>query len=210
MIDLILIGGGGHCKACIDVIEQEGEFNIAGIVDQKENLGNKILGYPVIGCDDDIESIQQKYNHFFIAVGQIVSSKLRRKLKDLVESEGTIFPSIVSPLAYISKHAEIGVGNIIMHRVIVNAGAEIGSFNIFNTNSIIEHDCIIKDFNHISVSTTICGTVTIGSDCFIGASSTINNNINLSDSIFVGSNTLINKNLTEKGIYAGNPVRKYR
>jgi len=31
--ELILIGGGGHCTACIDVIEQEGRFAIAGIVD---------------------------------------------------------------------------------------------------------------------------------------------------------------------------------
>lgn len=30
---IILIGGGGHCKSCIDVIEQEGKYQIAGIVD---------------------------------------------------------------------------------------------------------------------------------------------------------------------------------
>ena len=33
---IILIGGGGHCRACIDVIEQEGRFTIAGIVDVPE------------------------------------------------------------------------------------------------------------------------------------------------------------------------------
>ncbi|MBI4645951.1 MAG: acetyltransferase, partial [Bacteroidia bacterium] len=27
---IILIGGGGHCKACSDVIETEGKYNIAG------------------------------------------------------------------------------------------------------------------------------------------------------------------------------------
>ena len=35
---LILIGGGGHCKSCIDVIEQENKYEIAGIVDLKENI----------------------------------------------------------------------------------------------------------------------------------------------------------------------------
>ncbi|MBI4309254.1 MAG: acetyltransferase, partial [Candidatus Omnitrophica bacterium] len=34
--NLILIGGGGHCKSCIDVIESENKFKIAGIVDTKE------------------------------------------------------------------------------------------------------------------------------------------------------------------------------
>ena len=33
MKDIVLIGGGGHCKSVIDVIEQEGRFKIIGIVE---------------------------------------------------------------------------------------------------------------------------------------------------------------------------------
>ena len=36
MKEIILIGGGGHCKSVIDVIEQEGKFKIVGIVDKPE------------------------------------------------------------------------------------------------------------------------------------------------------------------------------
>ena len=37
MKELILIGGGGgHCRSCIDVIEQEQKFKIAGIIDKKD------------------------------------------------------------------------------------------------------------------------------------------------------------------------------
>ena len=50
----ILIGGGGHCKSCIDVIEQEGKYRIAGIVDLPEKLHQKILGYKIIAIDDDL------------------------------------------------------------------------------------------------------------------------------------------------------------
>ena len=35
MDKIILIGGGGHCKSVIDVIEQEGKFQIAGIIDKQ-------------------------------------------------------------------------------------------------------------------------------------------------------------------------------
>jgi hypothetical protein len=31
MDDIVLIGGGGHCKSVIDVIEQQGEYKIVGI-----------------------------------------------------------------------------------------------------------------------------------------------------------------------------------
>ena len=32
MDEIILIGGGSHCKSVIDVIEQENRFKIIGIV----------------------------------------------------------------------------------------------------------------------------------------------------------------------------------
>ena len=41
MKEIILIGGGGHCKSVIDVIEQEGQFKIVGIVDRPELLGTE-------------------------------------------------------------------------------------------------------------------------------------------------------------------------
>ena len=38
---IVLIGGGGHCKSCIDIIEREGKYEILGIIDKKEFVGQK-------------------------------------------------------------------------------------------------------------------------------------------------------------------------
>ena len=61
----------------IDVIEQEAQFKIAGIIDKPELLGSNILGYPVIGTDSDLESLANKYHNALITVGQIKSPLLR-------------------------------------------------------------------------------------------------------------------------------------
>ena len=45
MNSLILIGGGGHCASCIDVVEQEAKYRIAGIVEKDEIKSEKLLGY---------------------------------------------------------------------------------------------------------------------------------------------------------------------
>ena len=76
----ILLIGGGHCKSVIDVIEQEGRFFIAGIIDKRELLGQEVLGYKVIGLDDDLEKFSKKYKYAFITVGQIRSNTVRVKL----------------------------------------------------------------------------------------------------------------------------------
>jgi len=45
-------------------------------------------------------------------------------LFEQIKKLGGRLPVVVSPLAYISKHAKIGAGTIIMHYALINAGAK--------------------------------------------------------------------------------------
>ena len=54
---IILIGAGGHCKSCIDVLESENKFEIIGILDLPNRFGQDILGYKIIGNDNDIPQL---------------------------------------------------------------------------------------------------------------------------------------------------------
>ena len=81
MNEIILIGGGGHCKSVIDVIEQEGRFEIVGIIDKPELLGSCILGYSVIGCDNDLDSLAKKYLNAIITVGQIKNEHIGARMQ---------------------------------------------------------------------------------------------------------------------------------
>lgn len=191
MNKIILIGGGGHCKSVIDVIEQEARFQIAGIVDKTELLGTKILGYPVIGNDFDLEILAKKYHYSLVTVGQIKSSLLRIKLFDLANKAGFKFPSIISPRAYVSKHSKIGKGTIVMHHAIVNANVFIGDNCIINSKALIEHDCSISNNCHISTNATINGEVKIRSQCFIGSNVTIKDNTTIKENSFIKAGTLV-------------------
>ena len=191
MKKIILIGGGGHCKSVIDVIEQEAQFDIAGIVDKPELLGSTIFGYPVIGNDSDLESLAKKYQNVLITIGQIKSPSLRIKLYDLAIKAQFSLPYIVSPNAYVSKHSKIGSGTVVMHNAIVNANASIGNNCIINSKALIEHDCLISDHCHISTNTIINGGVKIGSRCFIGSNVTTKNNITISENSFIKAGSLV-------------------
>ena len=122
MDKIILIGGGGHWKFCIDVIEQEGKYRIAEVVDVPEKLHRKILNYEIIATDDDLPQLVKDYENFLITLGQIKNLDKRIKIFQTLKESGTKVPVIISPLAYVSKHAEIGDGTIIMHHTLINAG----------------------------------------------------------------------------------------
>ena len=187
MENILLIGGGGHCKSVIDVIELENRFNIAGIIDKKELVGSDILGYKVIGCDDDLEELFKTFKYAIVTIGQIKSNSLRIKLFNKLKSIGYKLPVIKSPIAYTSKHSKIDEGTIIMHKAFINADTVIGKNCIINTDALIEHDAIIEDDCHISTSAVINGGVVVKQNSFVGSNATTKEYIQIDGFIKAGS-----------------------
>lgn len=187
---IILIGGGGHCKACIDVIEQENKYSIAGIVDLPEKKGSKILGYEIIAHDDEIPKLVKDYPNFLITMGQITSPEPRIRLFEWVKQHGGKLPFIISPIAYVSNHAIIEKGTIVMHQAMVNAGATIGKNCIINNKALIEHDASIGDHCHISTAAVVNGGVKIGEKSFYGSGAVSKQYIEIPANSFIKANSI--------------------
>ncbi len=185
--EILLIGGGGHCHSVIDVIELEDKYKIAGIIDKKELVGKDIFGYKIIGSDGDLEHLYEKYKYAVITIGQIKSADIRIKIYDHLKSIGFNLPSIVSPLAYVSRFATLGDGTIIMHNALVNAAAKIGNNCIINTKALIEHDCIIEDNCHISTSAVLNGGGIVKQNTFFGSNATSRECIKIENFVKAGS-----------------------
>lgn len=211
MKKIILIGGGGHCKSCIEVIESTGEFEIIGILDIAEKVGEKILDYTIIGTDDDINQwVQKGVQHYFVTLGQIQSASLKKKVFQLIYNHGGISPVIISKHAIVSKRAYIGAGTIVMHGAIINADVKIGENCIINTKANIEHDIQIGSHVHVSTGAMINGQVQIGNEVLIGSNSVIRNVINICDQVVIGAGSVITKDILESGTYVGNPLKKIK
>jgi sugar O-acyltransferase (sialic acid O-acetyltransferase NeuD family) len=205
---IILIGGGGHCKSSIDVIESTDEYKIAGIVDDALEIGDDVMGYPVIGKDRDLAILLDKTEFAIVTVGQIKSAETRKHLYNSLISLGFKVPAIGADRSYVSKHASVGIGSIVFHHAMVNANVKIGVNCIINTNALIEHDVIIGSHTHVSTSATVNGNVTIGECCFIGSNSVISHGISLCNNVIIGAGSVVLKNIEEAGTYVGNPAVK--
>lgn len=154
---IVLFGAGGHCKSVIDVIETEGKFQIAGIIDMPERVGETISGYPVIGTDDDIPDLINEYHNVHITVGHIESPATRIKLFHELKKYNANLPVIISPFARVSESSVLGEGTVLMHHALINAYAKVGKNCIINSKAIIEHDAIVKNYCHISTGAIING-----------------------------------------------------
>lgn len=188
---LYLIGGGGHCCSCIDVIESDGRFSIQGIFDLPENIGKKILNYRIVGSDFDLEKFNANDVFFLITLGQIKSADLRLKIYEKLKGLNANIANVISPRAYVSKYAIIGEGTIVMHDALVNANSKIGANCILNTKSLVEHDVVVGSHCHISTGSVINGNCVVGDEVFVGSNSVIKHGIVIKNKAIIQAGSFI-------------------
>jgi sugar O-acyltransferase (sialic acid O-acetyltransferase NeuD family) len=186
MTPLLLVGAGGHARSCIDVIEQEGRFEIVGLTASEREVGGTVLGYPVVGTDADVASLVRIASSAIVVVGQIQTAGPRIRLFNALRQAGYACPVIVSPRAYVSSHAEVGEGTVVLHGATVNAGARVGRNCIVNSHCLIEHDAVVGDHCHVSTGAVLNGNVKVGEGTFIGSRSVVKEGVSLGAGCVVG------------------------
>ena len=201
---LIMVGGGGHCRSLIEVAESAG-YAVLGVLDLPENVGKKFLSTQVIGTDDDIPAYVDQAE-FVIAVGSIKDPSTRIRLFEQVKAAGGKLATVVASTARVSKYATLGEGTVVMHHALVNAGAKVGSNVILNSFADIEHDSVIGDHCHVSTGAIVNGGCRVGSACFVGSGAVLVQGINVGEGIVIGAGSLVVGNISTKGVYAGNPA----
>lgn len=206
MSRLIAVGGGGHCRACIDVLDAQKAFSLVGIVLQRGDPRKEILGFPVLGFDENLPDLIGRISNVLIAVGQIETASVRIKLYENLLSLNASFPIIKSDLAYCSRYSEVGAGSILMHGCIINSGAQIGRNCIVNSQALIEHDAKISDHCHISTGAKINGDVSIGEGAFIGSGCVVKEGVSIGSGAVIGAGLRVMKDIPDRAIIKANHV----
>ncbi len=197
MKPILLIGGGGHCRACIDVIESAGGYQIVGILQPEADGRAPVLGYPVLGSDEDLPALLQQTPRALVAVGQIKHPDTRMRLFDLLKHHQAKLPVIISPAAYCSRHARLGKGSILMHGAVVNANAHVGENCIINSQALVEHDAVVEDHCHIATGARVNGGVRIGSGSFVGSGAVLGQGIRVGQRVVIGAGQIVLGNIPQ-------------
>lgn len=198
---IILVGGGGHCKACIDVVEQEGKYTIAGVVDTPEKIGQMVLGHRIIGSDVELPELAQEFAYFLITIGHIKSAERRVEIFSDLKRLGAQLPVVISPIAYVSPYASIDEGTIVMHGAMVNASAKIGCNCIINSHAIVEHDAVIDAHCHISTGAIINGGARVKEQTFVGSQAMIKHGVEIGEYSVIGAGTSVLEGVAPRSLF---------
>jgi len=204
----VLLGGGGHCRSCISVIENLNQ-SVLGVLDKDANANT--LGYPILGGDEWVEANSSKGDILFlVTLGMIRSTSVRERIYSLLKRKNAEIGTLVAKSAVVSSSAIIGEGCMIMEQALVNSCSSVGVNSIVNSGSIVEHDVCVGAHTHVSTRAVINGGSIIGKRCLIGSGAIVLQNVRIGDDVTLGAGATAVKDIVEPGVWVGTPARRIK
>lgn len=205
-VEMVLIyGASGHGKVIIDIMEREGKYKIAGLIDDNPEIrGGNFCTYPVIGGFDVLNGADRHAHKLILAVG---NNQSRKRLWERVKPLGYELVNAIHPSAQMGRDVLLGSGTVIMANVAINPGASIGKNVIINTGATVDHDCIIRDYVHISPGAHLAGNVEVGELSHIGIGASIVSGVRIGKQSVIGAGAVVIENLPDCVKAVGVPAK---
>jgi len=203
---LIVFGAGGHAKVVIDIIEQQGSYEIVGVLDDDvSRKGSRFFGYTLLGTRADLPALRSAQMH--LAIVAIGDNARRAAVAALLTQQSWQFAAAVHPRACIGRGVDIGPGCVIMAGCVVNADAILGAHVIVNTGATIDHDCRIEEGVHIAPGCHLCGGVRVGRSSLLGAGATVTPGVTIGSKVIVGAGSAVIHDVADEAQVSGAPAR---
>jgi sugar O-acyltransferase (sialic acid O-acetyltransferase NeuD family) len=202
---VIIIGAGGGAKMVIDAVRDSKEYVVVGLLDDNLVIGTEILGVPVVGRFNNVDSLLENsiYN-FVIAFGVLENRKYRFELYLALKEKGCSFPNIIHPKAIVEKSVKMGEGNVVLAGSNIGSSVILGNLNYINNNALISHDCKFIDNIHIAPSAVLASSIRINSHTLVGMNATLYYGIQIGESTTILNGLIINCDIENDQVIKSN------
>jgi len=202
---IFVFGASGHAKVVIDIIEHQGLYDIAFLVDDDLALKDTdFYDYRVIGGKLELLECRARVCGGIVAIG---SNSARCNVAGWLANNGFSMVSAIHPAAQIGRGVTVNAGSVVMAGAVVNSDTCIGRNVIINTKASVDHDCTICDYVHIAPGATLCGRVSVGASSFICAGVTIIPNLTVGCNAMIGAGSTVIRDVPDGMIMVGSPAK---
>jgi len=209
--NILIIGSSGHAKTIIDIVEKQGQYDIAGLIDDLKPKGTVCFGYSILGTRKELPEISRSKSvvGVIVAIGDNwvraqVASAMIEALPDLQ------FITAIHPSAQIARGVSIGGGTVVMAGAIINSDSKIGKHCIINTSASIDHDNQIGDFVTVAPGAITGGDVTIGNYSVLSLGAKVIHNVRIGTHTVIGAGSIVLNNIPDNVVAFGSPAKIQR
>jgi sugar O-acyltransferase (sialic acid O-acetyltransferase NeuD family) len=208
---VLVIGGSDQGRQAIDIIEELGGMEVAGVLDRRTGDNGLAAGYPLLGSDEDLAACAAASGAtaFVVAIGDN-SARHRVLTRESARSPALELPPVVHRSAVIARSAEIGPGSIVMAGAVVSNGCHVGTAALLGTRSSLDHDSVLGDFGSLAPGVTTGGGVRVGDRTAIGLGANVIHGVTIGSNTVVGAGALVVDDLPDSVVAYGVPARVVR
>lgn len=152
--NLLILGGGQYGTVAKEIAEAMGCFDKIDFLDDTYGLNEPKGNYheKSIGKLADYEKFVVDYSYAIVAIG---ASEMRKEYTEKLIEVCYRVPILVSPLAYVSKSAQLRHGDIIEPYAVVHANAVVGISTYISAGTVVNHNSFVSDYCHINCNSVV-------------------------------------------------------
>jgi UDP-perosamine 4-acetyltransferase len=200
---VVILGNGGHARACLDAWDPSPELAPAGYVGPAPG---DVLGLEYLGDDDALGALTASGLRLaFVALG---SNTVRAEVTARCLAAGLTLVTVLAPSAQVGRTARVGAGSIVLHGAMLGAKVVVGRGSIINTAASMDHDCIIGDFVHIAPGARLAGGIVIGDGAMVGIGASLVPGVRIGARALVGAGAVVLHDVPEGRTVVGNPAEE--
>lgn len=207
---LVIWGASGHASVVADVVRSQGDYEIAGFLDDSDPTRKDTLfcGAPILGTHRELDRIYNDGVRYLIPAFGNCEARIR--VSDLARERGFEIATAIHPSATVASEVEIGSGSVVVAGAVINPYSEIGSNVIVNTCASVDHHCVLEDGVHVAPGTHLAGGVHVGRATWVGIGATVIDGVHIGSGSVVGAGAVVLRDVPEGVVVCGVPARETR
>ena len=202
--NLIIVGAGGHALSVADAASSAG-WKVVGFYSPDGTGPASALG-PVLSSLDPLDLSDTAFalgigtNHSRETVAQDIGKRFAQ----------TEIVSVVHATAWVSPHATVHPGAVILAHTSVGPGSTVGRGALLNTGASLDHESSLGDYASLGPGARTGGNVSVGERTMIGIQAGIVHGVRVGSDCVVGAHSFVNSDLDSNIVAWGTPVTTVR
>lgn len=203
---LYIFGNGGHARVILDCVLEAGDYEFKGFIVPSHEVEERRGDLPLIV---ETEFLPAPGDTAVVGIGDnAVRGRILTKLTHRYPQ--LRLATIVHPLAYVARNAELAPGVVCFAGSVVQPGAVIATNVILNTGAIIDHDCAIGAHASLAPGCCLGGAASVGEYSALGIGASVLHGRAVGRDTVVGAGAVVTNDIPDNVVAVGVPCRVVR